>query len=105
MLHIIYTTLPDHAAAQRIARSLVKAKLVACANILPAHTAIYHYEGELCEQVETGLWCKTNQMQIAAAMQQIKSLHPYDTPCIMAWQASHTDPDYNQWANTICNRV
>lgn len=98
MLHIIYTTITDHAAAKTLAHRLVTQKLVACANILPQHTAIYEYDGKLCEEGETGLWCKVPSQGVEQAIAAIKRLHPYETPCIIAWPASHTAPDFLAWA-------
>ncbi len=98
MLHILYTTLPDASAAHNLARDLVEAQLVACANVMPAHHAFYRWEGALCEAQEVALWCKTPETRLADAMAHIRAQHPYETPCLLAWPASHADAAYALWA-------
>lgn len=98
MLHILYTTLPDIDTANHIARALVEHKLVACAQVMPAHQSFYYWEGALCNEPEVALWCKTPAAMVEKAMAHLQGLHPYDTPCLLAWPASHANPAYAAWA-------
>ncbi len=52
---LVYMTFPDREAALGVARHLVEARLAACANLLPAMTAVYRWEGT--HQRGCGRWC------------------------------------------------
>jgi len=98
MLYIIYTTLPDASSARALAHALVEHKLVACANIMPPHQSVYRWESAVCEAQEVALWCKTSADAVEGAMAYLRTHHPYDTPCLLAWHTSHSDSAYTAWA-------
>jgi periplasmic divalent cation tolerance protein len=95
----LYTTWPDAEAGKRCARILVEERLAACANLIPAVTSIYAWRGEIEEASEVALLFKTTASRAAAAQERIAELHPYETPCIVAWPIAETGsaPDYLQW--------
>ena len=45
--YLLLTTCPDQHSAELIARTLVAEKLAACANILPALTSVYAWQGKV----------------------------------------------------------
>jgi periplasmic divalent cation tolerance protein len=97
-LWIVLTTLPDREAAINLGRSLVQLKLVACAQILPAMTSIYEWEGKICEETEYLLLLKTPKSKYAELEKELRSLHPYAEPEILGLEAAAVSATYLQWA-------
>ncbi len=93
---IIYITCPED-KAQIIAKALVEKRMVACANIMPAHRAVYRWEGE----VETGRECaiilKTRADMFEAVEEEVKALHPYECPCIVSWPIGKGHAAFLRW--------
>ena len=81
---LIYATYKDVAQARDISKALVEARLVACANILPAHESLYWWDGAVQNAFEVAVIYKTRAENFAAVEAKIKELHSYDCPCIVA---------------------
>jgi periplasmic divalent cation tolerance protein len=96
-LSIVYTTLPARDAAVTLARDVVSQQLVACANIIPGMTSVYRWKGELEESEEVILLLKTQTELVPQVMQAVKSLHPYETPCILSWNLDAAGADFENW--------
>lgn len=84
MFSFIYITVPSAEEAQKIARTLLEERLVACANIMPAHKALYWWDGKIEEGQEVALILKTRAANTARIEARVKALHSYDCPCIVA---------------------
>ena len=95
----ITTTVPTREQALSMARTLVEARLVACAQVDASPlTAVYRWQGSLCEEGEWRLVLKTRPALEAALRERVASLHPYAVPqwvCVAA-QAS---PGYAAWVD------
>jgi len=83
--------------AERIARSLVEMRLAGCVQILGPVTSIYRWKG----QIETaGEWLcliKSRAECYGAIERAIRSLHPYETPEILALPVAAGSRDYLEW--------
>lgn len=76
----VTTTTETREDAERIARSLVEARLAACVQIVGPITSIYRWKGKI---ETTGEWLcliKSREENYGAIEQTIRSLHPYETP-------------------------
>jgi periplasmic divalent cation tolerance protein len=83
MVSVLYSTTGSVEEAKKIARALVKEKLVACVNIIPKVESIYRWQGKIEECTECVLIAKTTERNVEQAIQKIKSLHSYDVPDII----------------------
>ncbi len=77
----LYVTTSTKEEATLIATSLLRRKLVACANLFPIHS-IYRWKGKIERQQETTLILKTTRKKVMLIRKEIESLHSYDIPCI-----------------------
>lgn len=68
--------------AQKIAHSLVKAKLAACCNVISGVTSFYEWKGEICEDSEFLVMIKTRKALFEAVKEHITRLHSYELPAI-----------------------
>ena len=96
---IVFTHVPDRAAAEKIARALVERKLAACVNILAECTSIYRWQGKIETAGEVPLLIKTRADIYDEVEAAIKSLHPYELPEIVAVSVEHGSGEYLDWIN------
>lgn len=81
---IIYVTCESADEAERIAGKLLEGKLIACANILPEHSAVFHWEGDIQSEKETAMILKSREDLFEEIRETICQHHSYDVPCIVA---------------------
>jgi periplasmic divalent cation tolerance protein len=90
-------TVPDEATAESIARGLVEARLVACAQILPQMLSVFHWRGGVDQAREHLVLAKTTARQFEAICERVGGEHPYDTPEIIAVPITHSSAAYAVW--------
>jgi periplasmic divalent cation tolerance protein len=93
----VYVTHSNIREAEAIARELLKRRLVACANILPAIRSLYWWQGEIQDSSEVALMAKARLKDFKEIAKLVRKLHSYDTPCIVAWPLEKEDKDYAKW--------
>lgn len=79
---LVYSTVPDMAAAETIGQALVERRLAACVNVIPGVVSIYRWQDAVERAAELVLIVKTRAVLADAASAAIRALHPYDTPMI-----------------------
>lgn len=94
---MLYVTVGTSQEARNIAKTLVSEHLVACVNVIENVTSIYRWDNEIQEDSECLLFAKTALIQRDAAMNRVKELHSYDTPCVVAYDTSAGLPGYLSW--------
>nr|WP_281500711.1 divalent-cation tolerance protein CutA [Kordiimonas marina] len=86
-----------------MATSLVKERLVACANVNTGTRSIYEWDGLIRLDNEVTIFMKTTRDKVEAAVARIKQLHSYDVPCITAMPIIDGNPDYLSWIRQQVN--
>ncbi|MBY5981260.1 divalent-cation tolerance protein CutA [Ferrimonas balearica] len=99
---VVLCTCPDNASAERLADALLSQKLVACVNLLPGITSLYHWKGELCRDNEVQLVLKTRASCLPALETCIRAHHPYEVPEILALPVEWGHRPYLEWINQHC---
>jgi periplasmic divalent cation tolerance protein len=94
---IVSCTVPDNEEAKLIARTLLKKKLAACCNIIPAVQSVYYWEGDIKESDESMLVIKTTQKSYEQLEKEIKMIHSYSVPEIIATKIETGSPAYIDW--------
>ena len=94
---LVLTTTADTDEANRLARTLVEERLVACASLVPSVQSIYRWEGELESASETLLLLKTSAEQLAALEKRLHVLHSYATPEFLVLRVDSGSPGYLEW--------
>jgi periplasmic divalent cation tolerance protein len=94
---VVFSTFPDGATAQTICAALVAEGYVACANLLPAVTSIYRWQGEVREESEILAILKLPLEGFPALKEKLTALHPYEVPEIVALPVSAVNPAYLAW--------
>lgn len=93
----LYITCESDQQAQQIATHLLKKRLVACVNILPAIQSLYWWNDEIQKDSEIALLAKTTQDKCAEIIERVSGIHSYDTPCVVAWPIVEGQADYLKW--------
>ena len=96
-IHLVFCSCPDADTAQRLAATLVEARLAACASVLPPMRSTYRWQGAVEQAEEVLLLAKTAADRVPALMERLQALHPYELPEIVAVEAAAGLPAYLDW--------
>ena len=96
-LKIILTTVGRRLDAERIARALVREKLVACANIFPRVVSVFRWKGKVQREREVAILLKTRSGRVKKAIQRLLALHPYDVPAVEVWNVTDVPKAFRKW--------
>jgi len=94
---ILYITCKNNKEAKQIAKSLVKKKLIACANMFPNISSIYMWKKEIYSSSETVLVAKTIKSKIKNIIRLVKKNHSYECPCIVFADIKNGNKDFLNW--------
>ena len=92
---IIYSTYPNKEEAKLMAKALLEAKLIACANIYPIES-LYNWENKIQDEIEFVLWTKSDESKKDEIMNFIDKKHSYDVPCVVSLNMDSTS-NYSNW--------
>ena len=95
----IYTLTDSEDVAVHLATTLVREKLIACANVGQAVRSVYEWNGTIQLEGEIPLFIKTNKALTKHVINRIKELHTYEVPCITVWPIIDGNDDYITWVN------
>jgi len=94
---IVMMTAGSREEAARLAEMLVGARLAACVQILPEMESVYHWKGEVRREPEILLLAKTTEARFALLEREVRALHSYDTPEIIALPIIAASAPYLEW--------
>ncbi len=101
---IVLVTSGSEAEALKIARALVEAHLVACANIVPKIQSVFKWEGRLQEEAESLIIMKSQESRMEEIFSKVKELHSYDVPEVIAMPIISGLPDYLGWVSAMTQK-
>jgi periplasmic divalent cation tolerance protein len=99
---IVLVTAPDLKTARRLAASALKARLIACANLVPKIESHYRWQGKLERGSEVLMILKTTRKCLAKLEKLIVAEHPYDTPEFIVTGLLVGNHRYLDWIKTSC---
>jgi periplasmic divalent cation tolerance protein len=94
---VVLMTAGSQEEASRLAEMLVGAHLAACVQIMPQMESIYRWKGEVHRAPEFLLLAKTTVACFDELEREVRSLHTYDTPEIIALPVAHVSAPYLEW--------
>ncbi|MGH9716500.1 MAG: divalent-cation tolerance protein CutA [Candidatus Acidiferrales bacterium] len=102
---IVLVTCGSPKEARRIARSVVEARLAACVNVLRAPVeSIYRWNGKVEIAREFLLVIKATRKRFAALDAEVRRLHSYDVPEILALPIERGSKAYLAWIDESTKR-
>ena len=93
---IVVTTVGDRETADRIARTLVEARLAACVQIVPGLQSTYRWQGAIEDAAEIQLIAKTPRARAEALAARLREIHPYEVPEIVTIEG-RASAAYGAW--------
>ena len=94
---VVWITAQNREEAIRLADMLVGARLAACVQILPEMESVYRWQGAIERQPEVLLFVKTTRRRFAELERQVRALHSYDVPEIVAVPIIAGSAPYLRW--------
>lgn len=99
---LVLVTAPDLKTARILAKSVLQAKLIACASLLPKIESHFWWQGKIKSAAEVLLVLKTQKANLAALEKLILAKHPYDTPEFLVLPISAGSKRYLDWLAKSC---
>lgn len=97
---VILVTAANRTEAEQIGQSLVEEKLAACCNIVEPIFSIFRWQGKICQENEVLLIIKSTKNRFDTIVAEVKKLHSYTTPEIIALPIVKGSEDYLNWIET-----
>jgi periplasmic divalent cation tolerance protein len=94
---VVFMTAANGEEAARLADMLVGAHLAACVQILPEMESVYRWQGKIERQSEILLLAKTTSDKFEELEREVRALHSYETPEIIAVPVTHGSIPYLEW--------
>ena len=94
---VVFMTAANGEEAARLAEMLVGAHLAACVQILPEMESVYRWQGKIERQSEILLLAKTTREKFDELEREVRALHSYDTPEIIAVPVRAGSAPYLEW--------
>jgi periplasmic divalent cation tolerance protein len=94
---VVLVTVGSPEEGERIATALVDQHLAACVNVVGPVRSIYRWEGTVQRDQEWLLIIKTRGALFARLDQQVRALHSYQTPEVIALPVTTGSEAYLAW--------
>jgi periplasmic divalent cation tolerance protein len=99
--NVVFITAKDTIEARKIANGLLKAKLVACVNILDGVESIFRWKGKVDSAREVLMVIKSKQKSFEKIVSKVKLLHSYENPEIIALPIIAGSWNYLKWIEEV----
>jgi len=99
-----HVSVPDAAAAERIARALVDRGQAACVQCLGPMASIYRWQGQTLRASEWLLLIKTTKGAFPSVCETVQELHSYDVPEVVEMPITHSLEAYGGWVRSNAKR-
>jgi periplasmic divalent cation tolerance protein len=83
---------------------LVEKQLAACVQMLPEIESVYRWQGKVERQREVLLIVKTTAARFEELEREVRAIHSYETPEIVALQLTAGSIPYLEWLKTSVDR-
>ena len=96
-IKFFYITCSKKKEASKIAKFLVKNKLVACANIINNVDSIFLWKKKVKKAKEVLIVGKTMKKNIQKIIKNVKKIHSYEIPCIIFFDIKNGNNKFLKW--------
>jgi periplasmic divalent cation tolerance protein len=94
---VVFITTANREEAARLADMLVGSRVAACVQILPEIESVYRWKGQVQREAEVLLLAKSTRDKFDELERQIRAIHSYETPEILAVEAAAISEPYRKW--------
>ena len=96
-IKFFYITCSKKREAHKIARFLVKNKLIACANIVHNVGSIFTWKEKVTKAKEILIVGKTMNKNVQKIIKTVKKLHSHEVPCVIFFDIKNGNTDFLKW--------
>jgi periplasmic divalent cation tolerance protein len=97
MYTVVLVTASDKQEAEKIAQGLLSQRLAACVNMIEGITSVFRWQGKIDRATEVLLIIKTRKPLVKKVISQVKLLHSYEVPEIIALPIVAGSREYLEW--------
>ncbi|MEM0058064.1 MAG: divalent-cation tolerance protein CutA [Candidatus Bathyarchaeia archaeon] len=94
---IVLMTASSKDEAEKIAKTLLEERLIACANIISPVHSLFWWQGKIDTAREHLVIMKTQKALFDRICERVKALHSYQIPEIIALPVTEGSKDYLKW--------
>lgn len=94
---LVFTTCPDHAAADELAAALIERRLAACVSVGGPVTSRYRWKDRVETDDEVPVTIKTRTDYLERLEKAFAELHPYEVPEMLAVPVVWGHGPYLDW--------
>ena len=98
---VVLVTASNQEEALLIGRRVVEKKLAACVTVVPNVVSIFEWDGKVCEEQEWLLVMKSNADAYETLEVEVKTLHSYEVPEILALSVAKGSSEYLAWVKAM----
>ncbi len=96
-ISVVFVTTDGPGTSKKVADKVLKKRLAACVNRLPGLISRYWWKGKLEKSKEELLIIKTKKINLGKLIREVKRVHPYTVPEIIAVDVAAGNGDYLKW--------
>jgi len=94
---LVFCTVNNESEAKHISHTIITKKLAACCTFIPGAISLYRWHSKVEESREILLLIKTSQKNYDQLEKEIKMLHSYEVPEIIAVNIEAASAAYVDW--------
>ncbi len=102
---IVIMTTPNKEEAEKIVRTLLREKLIACANIVAPVSSLFWWQGKIEETNEALIFMKSHRSLFGRISERVREIHSYEVPEILALSIIAGSPPYLNWLSASLQSV
>jgi len=97
---VILVTVSSEEEAKKITASLLEKKFAACVNLVKDIESIYRWKGKISNEKEVLMLIKTRKKLFKSVEEEVKKIHSYELPEIIALPIISGSKDYLYWIDS-----
>ena len=98
---VVLTTTHDRRSGQKIAKILVQKKVAACVSLCGGLRSVYRWKSRIRSSSEALLIIKTSRNVLPKLKKELKAVHPYETPELLALPVAGGSAEYLKWIENL----
>jgi periplasmic divalent cation tolerance protein len=98
---MVYVTVASKPEGEKIAQTLLKERLIACANIVGPVSSHFHWSGKIDCAEEFLMIMKSRAGLFGELEQRVKALHSYEVPEVIAVSLVDGSKAYFDWMDSV----
>lgn len=99
---VVMISAPSDHAAIEIARALLEEGIAACCSVVPYIRSVYKWQGQIHDEPESLVFCKTVYGHFEQVEARVRALHSYQVPEILMLPVADTSAPYLAWLLDTC---